>query len=254
MERALYDRIGSSYAATRRADPTLAALFAGALGDGETVLNVGAGAGAYEPADRDVVAVEPSAVMIAQRQTDAAPVVMAQAEALPFRDQSFDVAMAVLSDHHWHDRPRGLRELRRVARRRVVLFNADPGEADRFWLTSEYLPQFLDLIPDRYRPAGSWRRDLEQTLGPVSMVSAPIPDDCADGFYGAFWRRPHAYLVPQVRAGISVFAKLPSAQVAHAVEQLRDDLHTGAWTQRHHDLLDLPALDLGYYVVICELT
>ena len=113
-----------------------------ALGDASTVVNVGAGAGADEPADRDVVAVEPSAVMIAQRPPEAAPVVRAPAEALPFADGSFDGAIAVLSDHHWRDRAQGLRELRRVARRRVVLFNADPALADRFWRTSEYLPQF----------------------------------------------------------------------------------------------------------------
>lgn len=253
MASDVYDRIGATYLATRRADPRLCALVWEAVGDAESVINVGAGAGAYEPAGCQVTAVEPSAVMIAQRPVGAAPVVQAHAEALPFPDDSFDVAMAVLSDHHWSDRARGLRELRRVARRRVVLFNADPAEATRFWLTAEYLRGFLDLIPARDRVPNAWRRALERDLGPVRLVSAPIPHDCADGFYGAFWRAPTAYLNPQVRAGISVFAALDTDDVDHAIQALAADLRSGRWRARHHDLLDLSQLDLGYYVVIAEL-
>lgn len=155
MEPATYDQIGQSYSVTRRTDPRLAAVIWQALGDARTVVNVGAGIRAYEPGDRDVVAVEPSSVMIAQRPPGAARIVRAQAEALPFADGSFDAAMAVLSDHYWADRRQGLRELRRVARRRVVLFYADPALAERFWLTTEYLPGFLELIPGRYRASGS---------------------------------------------------------------------------------------------------
>lgn len=254
MASDIYDRIGASYLATRRADPRLSALIWEALGDADSVINVGAGAGAYEPLARQVTAVEPSAVMIAQRPAGAAPVVRAHAEALPLPDDSFDVAMAVHSDHHWADRSRGLRELRRVARRRVVLFNANPAEATRFWLTTEYLPGFLDLIPAPDRVPGAWRRGLERELGPVRLVTAPIPHDCADGFYGAFWRAPAAYLNPRVRAGISVFAALDTADVEHAVQALGADLQSGVWSARHRDLLGLPELDLGYYVVIAELT
>ncbi len=251
MEPAIYDRIGQSYSVTRRTDPRLASVIWEALGDAGSVVNVGAGAGAYEAADRDVVAVEPSAVMIAQRPPEAEPVVRAQAEALPFADGSFDGAMAVLSDHHWRDRRQGLRELRRVARRRVVLFNADPALADRFWLTSEYLPEFLELIPDRYRAPGAWQRELEEALRPVQLVPAAIPHDCADGFYGAFWRRP---LDPRVRAGISVFAALAAADVDRAVDALEADLRSGAWQARNADLLGLSELHLGYYAVIAELS
>jgi SAM-dependent methyltransferase len=253
MQPAIYDRIGQSYSVTRRTDPRLAHVIWQALGDARTVINIGAGTGAYEPADRDVVAVEPSPVMIAQRPADATPVVRAQAEALPFADGSFDVAMAVLSDHHWHDRQQGLRELRRVARRRVVLFNADPAQADLFWLTSEYLPEFLALIPDRYRAPGAWQRELEDALGPVRLAPAPIPHDCADGFYGAFWRRPTAYLDPRVRAGISVFARLAAADVDRAIDALDADLRSGAWQERHADLLALSELHLGHYAVVAEL-
>jgi SAM-dependent methyltransferase len=254
MEPAIYDRIGQSYSVTRRTDPRLASVIWEALGDARTVVNVGAGTGAYEPTDRDVVAVEPSSVMIAQRPPEVAPVVRAQAEALPFADGGFDAAMAVLSDHHWRDRRQGLLELRRVARRRVVLFNANPALADRFWLTTEDLPGFLALIPDRYRAAGAWQRELEDALGPVRLVAAPIPHDCADGFYGAFWRRPTAYLDPSVRAGISVFATLAAVDVDRGVGALEADLRRGAWQARHADLLAFSELHLGYYAVIAELS
>ena len=174
MERVLYDRIGQSYSGTRQTDPRLAELIWEALGNAETVLNVGAGSGAYEPRDRSVCAVEPSAVMIAQRPASAVRAVQASAEALPFADSSFDVVMAVLSDHHWRDRRQGLQELRRVARGRVVLFNANPAEADSFWLTAEYLPGFLDLIPAR--DPGCWC--LAERAG--GIVGAAQVGCCAD--------------------------------------------------------------------------
>jgi SAM-dependent methyltransferase len=254
LQRGLYDEIGADYTATRRTDPRLAEAIWRALGDACTVLNVGAGAGAYEPSDREVLAVEPSALMIAQRPSDAAPVLRASAEALPLADDSFDVAMAVLSDHHWADRSRGLRELRRVARSRVVLFNADPAEAELFWLTNEYLPGFLRLIPERHRQPGVWADELAQELGgAVRFQPVPIPHDCRDGFYGAFWRRPEAYLERRVRDGISVFPRLSERDVDQALDRLRGDLDSGAWQARHQPLLELDELDLGYRVVIAEL-
>lgn len=158
MGRALYDTIGGGYVSRRQPDPTIAAAIHAALGDARSVLNVGAGTGSYEPVDRDVVAVEPSAVMIDQRPADAAPAIQASADLLPFADDSFDAAMAIFSDHHWPDRDAGLRELRRVARRRVVVVNADPGDAERFWLTTDYLPGFLRLIPARHRTPGAWKQ------------------------------------------------------------------------------------------------
>jgi SAM-dependent methyltransferase len=250
----LYDRIGRTYSSTRATDPRIAAAVWNALGDARTVLNVGAGTGHYEPTDREVVALEPSPVMIAQRPPDAAPVVQGRAEALPFEDDSFDAVMAVLSDHHWRDRRRGFTELRRVARRRVVLFNANPGEADLFWLTTEYLPEFLELISPRYRRAGAWRDQLQDALGAVELTPVPIAHDCADGFYGAHWGRPQAYLDPDVRAGISVFAQVSSAAVARAVDVLGADLDTGRWQERHHELLSMDELHLGYYVIVAEPT
>ena len=252
MSGSHYDSIAGTYNVTRSEDPRLAAAIWRALGDARSVLNVGAGTGAYEPRDREVVAVEPSEAMIAQRSPAGAPVVRAHAEDLPFEDDSFDAAMAVLSDHHWSDRARGLREMRRVARERVVLFNADPARNRQFWMTLEYLPAFREAgVPEGEEP-GLWERGLRELLGDVTLTEVPIPHDCADGFYGAFWRRPEAYLDPRVRRGISVFARLDEDYVTRAIERLRDDLASGAWHERHRDLLAREELDLGYYVVASE--
>jgi SAM-dependent methyltransferase len=212
------------------------------------VLNVGAGAGAYEPPVLDVTAVEPSAVMRAQRPEGAAPVVDASAEQLPFEDDSFDAAMAILSDHHWDDRERGLREMRRVARRRVVVFNADPDAVAESWLVRDYLPAFSRLVTRGY--------SNEQTLsvlggGRIEVV--PIPHDCRDGFMHAYWRRPEAYLDPQARAGISVFGLLERQEVDEMVDKLAADLASGEWERRNAHLLELEELDLGYRLVVAEL-
>jgi SAM-dependent methyltransferase len=247
-----YDDIGRSYTATRREDPRLAAAIWAALGDAESVLNVGAGAGAYEPTDREVLALDPSEVMIAQRPEGAAPVMRGSAEAIPLRDGSVDAAMAILSDHHWHERRVGIVEMRRVARKRVVLFNADPAEFARFWFSNEYLPAFVGLISPAYREPGVWERELRMLLGPIRVESVPIPHDCVDGFFGAYWRRPEMLLDQSVRDGISVFAKVDPEEVERAIADLRADLESGAWRERHGDLLDLDELDLGYKLVIAE--
>jgi SAM-dependent methyltransferase len=246
-DRSLYERIGGGYATTRREDPRIAYAIHTALGDARTVLNVGAGTGSYEPSDRDVVALEPSAVMIEQRPAHAARAVRGHAEALPFDDASFDATLAVLSDHHWEDRTAGLREMRRVARRRAVVFTWDPAYVDEFWLTRDYLPAFKSLL-------GMAIEDVAEALGGARIEAVPIPRDCRDGFYHAFWRRPAAYLDERIRAGTSVFARVGEDEAADAVARLHADLDSGAWEQRNAALLDLDELDLGYRLVVASVT
>jgi hypothetical protein len=244
----LYDRIGANYAAVRREDPRLAAAIGAALGDARTVVNVGAGAGAYEPTDRRVLAVEPSGAMIAQRPARAAPCVQGAAEALPLRDRSVDASLAILTVHHWQDQPAGLSELRRAARRRVVLLTWDPDVRGAFWLTAEYFPEMLDLDVPRFPTMDTLRR----CLGPGRVTAVPIPHDCQDGFLGAYWRRPEAYLDPIVRGGISSFAQLGAERLQDGLMRLADDLGSGRWAARHGALRERDSLDLGYRLVVAE--
>jgi SAM-dependent methyltransferase len=242
----LYDSIGHTYTVTRRTEPRIAAKIWGALGDARTVLNVGAGTGSYEPPDRDVLAVEPSAVMRSQRPADAAPCVAAAAESLPFANQSFDVAMAVASVHHWQDPIAGLREMRRVARR-VVVFTHDSSDAGwrlRFWLTRDYLPEVADLLVGRPSLA-----ELARAIG-ARPEPVLIPWDCADGFFEAYWRRPEAYLDESVRRGVSVWARVGPDVEQRAVRSLSDDLASGRWAERNRDLVDLNAAELGLRLLI----
>lgn len=238
----LYDAIGRGYRTHRRPDPRLAAAVTRALGDAQTVVNVGAGAGSYEPADRAVLAVEPSAAMIAQRPAGSAPVVQASAMDLPLRDDTCDAAMAVLTIHHWPDRARGLAELTRIARRRVVLLTWDPASAP-FWL-ADYVPQVWALD----RPIFPAMDELRRELGAIEVQPLPVPHDCVDGFLGAYWRRPTSYLDPDVRAAMSTFGKI--ADAGPGLARLRRDLDDGSWYRRHHALLELTELDLGYRLVI----
>jgi SAM-dependent methyltransferase len=241
----LYDTIGATYTATRRTEPRIAARIWAALGDARTVLNVGAGTGSYEPSDRHVLAVEPSSLMRAQRHAGAAPCVAATAESLPFDDQSFDAAMAVCTVHHWQDPIAGLREMRRVARR-VVVFAGDTSDPGQFWLTRDYLPEFAVLRGCRVLASLT---GLARAIG-ARMEPVPIPWDCADGFFEAYWRRPEAYLDENVRRGISVWATVGPDAEQRAVHSLRDDLASGRWAERNRDLLDLDAAELGLRLLI----
>ena len=240
----LYDRIGKRYTDVRGEDPRIAARIRAALGNARTVVNIGAGAGSYEPADLEVVAVEPSETMIAQRPEGAAPVVRAFAEELPFEDGSFDAAMAVLTDHHWSDHARGLAEMRRVAKL-LVLFTWDPITVHDMWIVRDYLTTVPDLIPDGYRLAHTLAR-----LGDARAEPVPIPHDCRDGFFHAYWRRPEAYLDPVVRAGISVFAQLDDAAVEEGIGRLRRDLESGEWGRRNAELLEQEEIDAGYRLIV----
>jgi SAM-dependent methyltransferase len=241
---ALYDTLGVGYRGTRRPDPRIAARVAAALGDAASVVNVGAGAGSYEtPAT--ILAVEPSAVMIAQRPAGAAPVVRARAEALPVAGGAADAAMALLTVHHWGDLAAGVAELRRVARRRVVVLTWDQRVFRDFWLAG-YLPESLAMEDRRAVPIDR----LVELLGGARVETVPVPHDCVDGFAAAFWRRPAAYLDPGVRAGMSLFGQSAPDDVARGLVRLADDLTSGAWAARHRDLLDAPDYDAGYRLLI----
>jgi SAM-dependent methyltransferase len=207
-------------------------------------VNVGAGSGAYEPAELEVVAVEPSETMIAQRPEGAAPVVRAVAEELPFEDGRFDAAMAVLSDHHWSDRARGIAEMRRVARR-VVILTWDPATTHDTWLVNDYFPCFAEIVANTFR-----LEQIVEHMGGARVEPVPVPHDCTDGFFHAYWRRPHAYLDPQVRAGISTFAQMDAGCVEEGLDRLAADLESGQWERRHAGLLDLDELDRGYRLLV----
>lgn len=242
----LYDAIGVDYRARRRPDPRLASAILRALEGTETVVNVGAGAGSYEPVDRFVVAVEPAMTMIRQRQRGSAPVVQAVAAELPFRDDGFAASLAILTVHHWPEWRRGLDELARVSQRRIVIVTWDPSTSG-FWLVDEYVPELVDIDRRLFPTMDDFRR----VLGRVEVRTLPIPHDCTDGFLGAYWRRPHAYLDAGVRGAISTFAKLRDAGSDLAgLARLRRDLDDGTWVRRHGGLLDRAEADLGYRIVI----
>lgn len=240
---AAYDSIGRSYALTRQPDPRIASAIRAALGDAKRVINIGAGTGSYEPRDLDVLAVEPSTTMIAQRHPDAAPAVLGTAEALPVADQSFDAAMAILTVHHWHDRSAAFAEIRRVARKRAVVFACLPGQ--RFWL-HDYFPGIAVL--DAALPS----LEEYESLGRLTRTVVPIPDDCRDGFLAAYWRRPWAYLNPSVRANMSAFPLMSPGEVEEGVARLAADLSSGRWLRCYDKELPQGQIDLGYRIIRAE--
>jgi SAM-dependent methyltransferase len=246
MAPLLYERIGRGYAQARRADPRIARVVHAALGDATSVVNVGAGTGSYEPADRDVIAVEPSAQMRAQRPAGAAPCLDALAEELPLDDASVDVGMALYTDFHWGDRARAIAELVRVSRRGIVILTVDRDAAEGYWLTRDYLPEANHL----FAPLADVTRLLPGPAPEVTPVL--IPADCRDGFVHAFWKRPEALLDPDVHATMAVFTRVDSAAVAGARARLGADLASGAWRRRNRELAALTALDLGHRLVIWQ--
>ena len=241
--RPKYDMIGINYAELRNPDRRIARIIESALGSGQTVLNVGAGTGSYEPAHRSVIAVEPSREMIRKRSPAAAKAIQASADDLPFEDKSFDASMAVLTLHHWPDKEAGLREMRRVTRGRIVLLTFDP--AHRPWLT-DYFPE-LAALDEAQMPRLS---DYERWLGTVQITPVPVPHDCSDGFLYAYWRRPAAYLDQYIRSGSSSFWAIGKAETG--VESLRRDLETGEWERRYAELLTLDEYDAGYRLVVAD--
>ncbi len=241
---AIYDTIGINYSDLRKPDPRIGTVIWSALGAAKTVLNVGAGAGAYEPADRQLTAVEPSEKMIRQRKPSAATVIQGHAEDLPFDDNSFDAAMAINTVHHWSDKSKGLREMRRVTRGPVILLSFDPAHRG-CWLT-DYLPELVTL-DEEIMPEMT---DYEKWLGPVEITAVPVPHDCMDGFLYAYWRRPSAYLDPRITAAMSSFWTV--GNVSDGLSRLRNDLESGAWEHQHSDLLGLEVCDVGYRLITTQ--
>ena len=242
--QALYDSIGTRYSTYRRPDPRIARVVCAELQRAATIVNLGAGVGSYEPGDRELIAVEPSRLMISQRPGSAPPVVQARAEFVPFRDGAFDVAMAILSVHHWSDMKKGLLEARRVARHKVVLLTWI-GFGQDFWLL-DYLPQIREID----EPLFPSIEDLTQILGPLRVIPVPIPHDCTDGFLCAYWRRPHAYLDEGVRSAISTFSRVRDFE--GGLRRLEEDLQSGEWKQRYSHLFHSESMDYGYRVVVTK--
>lgn len=237
-----YDTIGINYSDLRKPDPRIAMMIAKTLGSAKTVLNVGAGSGSYEPADKEVTAVEPSLEMIRQRPTSPTAIVRSYAEDLPFEDNSFDASMAILTVHHWADKERGLKEMRRVTRGQVVLLTYDPSFLREFWL-ADYIPELVQL-DEAQMPLIT---DYEAWLGPTEISAVPIPHDCSDGFLCAYWRRPAAYLDPKIRAAMSSFWAI--GDVSEGLSKLANDLETGEWAKSYFELLDMDECDLGYRLI-----
>ena len=241
-----YDSIGHGYSRFRRRDARIAAVIEDALGDAATILDAGSGTGSYQPAHGRVVALEPSRTMIDQRPPAAAPVVQGVAEHLPFPDDSFDAALAVLTTHHWPDLRAGLTELVRVSGSQVIL-TWDAEVSARFWLVADYLPEIA--AHELQMPTFA---DVTDALQVSDVRIVPVPADCLDGFFGAYWRRPEQYLDPDVRRSISAFAFCDPPVVTTAMARLRDDLASGRWASRHRDLLHRESQDVGYRLVVAR--
>lgn len=244
-----YDRIGVYYSEHRRTDPRIAARIDYGLGDAQSVLNVGAGTGSYEPRDRKVIAVEPSAEMIAQRPKESAPVVQTSAEALPFGDDSFDAALAVLTAHHWANLNAGLKEMQRVARRRVIIVTFDSEALEDLWITADYFPEMLALK----RPSGASSRDLLEKLPGATSSPVPVPKDCTDLFFAALWARPELLFDEEVVRPMWVWQSISEESRRIGRERLAADLESGAWERRYGHLRAMLEFDIGLRLVVSEL-
>ena len=244
--KAIYDKIGTGYSTTRSTDPRIADQLHAELRGATRIVNIGAGTGSYEPEHVELVAVEPSAEMISQRRPGSHRVEQAYAEELPFEDKSFSHAMTVLSMHHWEDRALAFREINRVATEKLVAVTWDP-RSDPFWLTRDYFPEIhredLRIFPDL--------AEFNEHFDEVSTSPLHIPEDCRDGFLAAFWKRPEAYLSPEVRKSMSSFSKIEN--LSEGLERLRNDLENGTWARKNHAVLNASTLDAGYRIVSAEL-
>jgi SAM-dependent methyltransferase len=246
---AAYDQIGVNYTDFRRADPRIEVRIWEALGDARSVVNVGAGTGSYEPRARELIAVEPSPLMIAKRPKGAAPVVQGVAEALPLDDQSVDAAMAIFTIHHWSDLSAGLAEMRRVARKRIVLLTIDAAKNAKIWTLAEYFPEAMRAEEEKMPSMPV----LETALPRAKVETVPMPSRCRDEFTSALWDRPELFLEPDVLRASSLWHSLEPAAIEHGQQRLREDLESGRWDEKHGHLRTLPELDIGMRLVREEL-
>jgi ubiquinone/menaquinone biosynthesis C-methylase UbiE len=249
VSRAAYDELGRNYSDFRRADPRIEARIWAALGDARSVVNVGAGTGSYEPRDCEVIAVEPSPVMIAQRPEGAAPALQGVAEALPLADKSVDAAMGVFTIHHWDDLDAGLSEMRRVARKRIVLATIDAETNARVWTLAEYFPEAMALEEEVMPSIAS----LEAGLPKARIEIVPMPSRCRDEFTSALWDRPEMFLEPATLRASSLWHRLGPEVVERGQARLRADLESGHWDEVHGHLRTLPELDIGMRLISEEL-
>jgi SAM-dependent methyltransferase len=244
-----YDRIGLSYSEIRHADPRFEAAIWRALGDAKKILNIGAGAGSYEPMDREVIAVEPSPVMIVQRPADAAPAIRGIAESLPLADKSVDATMGVFTMQHWDDVDRGLAEVLRVTRERIVFLTLDLDVTAEMWLCRDYLPEIVEHDRTTFPSIAH----LQDVLPGLQVEVVMVPADCTDGFCVALWSRPEMHLDPDVRRASSIWHLLPPATVDSGLDRLRQDLESGEWDRHRGQLRTQTALDVGLRLVKVEL-
>jgi SAM-dependent methyltransferase len=244
-----YDSIGRTYTDFRRPDPRIEERVWAALGDAGSVVNVGAGSGSYEPRDREVVAVEPSPVMIAQRPAGAAPALEGVAEALPLADKSVDAAMGIFTIHHWRDLAAGLAEMRRVARKRIVLLTIDAEKNAEIWTLAEYFPEAMRAEEEKMPTIST----LEALLPEAEIETVPMPSRCRDEFTSALWDRPEMFLDSAVLRSSSLWHSLSPAMIERGQQRLRADLESGRWDERHGHLRTLPELDIGLRLIREEL-
>ncbi len=243
-----YQKHGSGYNQRRQADPRIAAQIWSALGDARSVVNVGAGTGNYEPLDREVIAIEPSAVMRSQRPEQAVDAIDASAEHLPLNDKSVDAAMTVLSLHHWADISAGLLEMKRVSRSRLVIYTYDPEILEKFWLF-EYLPELATIERQRFPTLSSIQAVLQLDCQQHAVV---VPFDCTDGFNEAFYGRPESLLIPEVRACQSAWALLAEGVEERFVAQLTSDLQSGFWEESYGYLRTLPEWSGAIVILVAD--
>ncbi len=242
----IYDQIGINYSVSRGTDPKIAKTLYAELEGATRIINIGAGTGSYEPVHIDLVAVEPSSEMIAQRHQDAHPVKQASAEKLPFDDNTFSHAMTILSMHHWVDKPAAFAEINRVATDKFVAITWDP-QSEPFWLTRDYFPEIYEMD----RAIFPYLDEFVEHFDDVKMETLLVPSDCEDGFFAAFWKRPGAYLDPKVRQATSPFSNVENLD--ESLQRLEDDLKSGAWAKRNEAFLSANAWDVGYRLITAKI-